>query len=765
MINSKYEWKEIDSPSVDDLTSLVSKTQLSPIIIKLLAQKGFTSQTEIEDFLKPTGKNIHDPFLLHDMDKAVERIQDAIMNGERIVIYGDYDADGITSTAVMYETLEQLGANVSYFVPDRFEDGYGPNLNEYKKLAATGMQLLITVDNGVTGVNEVQYLANQGIDTVITDHHELPEKLPDAFAIVHPDYPGSQYPFKHLAGVGVAFKVACALLEEIPEELLDLVAIGTVADIVSLTNENRDLVSFGIKALQSTGRLGLLALFDVAKIDQTQLNADTIGFMLAPRLNALGRMENAKQGVQLLTTLDDQEAKQLAAHTQQLNEKRQDLVAKITIEASNKLDDKHLVNVIVGEDWHEGVLGIVASRIAEQTHKPTIVLTQTSTGIYKGSGRSVGNFNLFNAFDSHRKIFENFGGHAKACGISIKADNLGVLQVIADQEAENQHFDPSQKEELTIAEQIKLSDVNVALINEIEQLAPFGEDNPRPVFAIQFANPQLSLMGNQQQHFRLDKIVNGQKISAIKFNALKEEIQTLQTSSLQGLWIAGELAVNQWKGKVFPQIKIKDLRTSSKAEKFVIQRSSQLTQEMFAADEIYGFFDSRVEKQVSESVNHHIRHINLNAQQEITAKKLVIVDCPNSLDSFKKVMQHLHVNQIVLKCYSRHDFSQVPMPSHADFVKLYRFTSTHHDLNLRNEIKHIAEYLNFDQSILIFMLQVFFEVGFVKIENGLLTGTPSQKHVDLTKANRYQAQVKLIEAQKKFIHSSDEDLINWLNEL
>lgn len=772
MITSKFDWKSVDCNFTEQqINELAEELHHSPLLIKLLVQRGLTNSNEIKDFLEPQGQHVHDPYLLYDMEKAVDRIQQAIIENQKIYIYGDYDADGITSTSVMYETLLQLGADVHFFVPDRFKDGYGPNLSEYQKLEEQGMQLLITVDNGVSGYDEVKYLMDKGIDVIITDHHELPEKLPLAYAIIHPMHPKGDYPFKSLAGVGVAFKVACALLDDIPQEELDLVAIGTVADVMPLTDENRDLVSFGIRELQTTMRPGLNALFEVTKTAPDEIDGDTIGFTIAPRLNSLGRLENASAGVKLLTTLDEDEAQKLAQHTHDLNQERQSLVATISKEAEQILANQtgeHLVNVIAGENWHEGVLGIVASRIAEKTKLPTLVLTLTEDGIYKGSGRSVEGFNIFQAFDSHRKIFESFGGHAQACGLSIKPDNLSGLQVIADQEAANQHFDGEQKPILEINEELPADSITVDLINELNLLAPFGNGNEHPTFEITgIHNPQVRIMGDQGQHYRINFQTQQGALAGVEFNADEDRIQQLQTETLDGVTLAGELSLNRWRGKVSPQVQISDLKVENEIEsskvKFIDKRFLNLEGAQFSQDEVYGFFDQRLMTKVMRQVNPNIKIILLGEQNDITADTIVIVDCPPSISKFEKVIKKLHVKQIVLKCYTQHNIASKSLPNRQDFGKLYRFTSTHHDINLREDLEKLANYLNFDKESLIFMIQVFSEVRFVKIENGLLTGIPANQRVDLTKTQMYQARVAQMQAQQLFLNSNMSDLLKRLN--
>ena len=333
LIDAKKEWQEIELSENEYLDELIEETGFPKIVLQILMERGYDSLEAINNFLDPDARGLYDPNFMHDMELGVDRIQQAIMNGEKIVIYGDYDVDGITSTALMYETLEELGAEVEYYIPDRFKDGYGPNVEVYKRLIDEGVSLIVTVDNGVAGHEAIDYANQHGVDVVITDHHELPETLPDAYAIIHPRHPEGDYPFGELSGVGVAFKVAAALLEELPQDVLDLVALGTVADLVSLTGENRILVKYGLQLLQQTMRPGLQSLYKVAGIEVPTITEETIGFSLAPRLNALGRMENGSLGVELLTTLDEERAEELAKTTNQLNIKRQEEVNKIVEES------------------------------------------------------------------------------------------------------------------------------------------------------------------------------------------------------------------------------------------------------------------------------------------------------------------------------------------------------------------------------------------------------------------------------------------------
>ena len=367
MMEARYAWELSQNKDQQLAKELQEQCQLSPLLAQLLVQRGIDSVQAAKRYMDPQLAELHDPFELHDMQKAVDRIQAAVANGEKIVVYGDYDADGITSTAVMYETLDEVGAQVEFFIPHRFTDGYGPNLDEYQRLIDGGAQLIVTVDNGVSGAKEIEYANSRGVDVVITDHHELPAQLPEAAAIVHPKFPGSEYQGGDLSGVGVAFKTAWALTEEFPQEMLDLVAIGELADLVDVTGENRALITWGLKQLRQGMRPGLHQLVKLAKLNEDRLTDQDVGFGIAPRLNALGRIDDASEGVLLLTTMDDREGKEIAQEVENANQTRQQLVAKITDEALKQARSAENADrstlVLLGHEWHQGVLGIVASRI------------------------------------------------------------------------------------------------------------------------------------------------------------------------------------------------------------------------------------------------------------------------------------------------------------------------------------------------------------------------------------------------------------------
>ncbi|KRL04724.1 single-stranded-DNA-specific exonuclease [Liquorilactobacillus oeni DSM 19972] len=769
MFEPHYLWKKNHTEhSLEKIKQIEEEFGLSSFAAGLLLDRGLDSSDKVQQFLNPSFENLVDPFLMNDMKKAVERIQTAIVSGQKIIVYGDYDADGLTSTAVMYEGLLQLGADVAYYIPDRFKDGYGPNKEAYQKLIADKTELIVTVDNGISGNEAITYAKENNVDVIVTDHHELPERLPPAFAIVHPRYPGKIYPNPQLAGVGVAFKVVCALLEEVPQELLDLVAIGTVADLVPLIGENRTLVQLGLHELRQTQRIGLQALVQAAKINPEIIDEEKIGFGIAPRLNSLGRLENANLGIALLTTLDSSEAAEIAVHVEKLNQQRQKLVETITIKALAKLKSQsvpHLVNVVAASGWHEGVLGIVASRLVEKTGRPTLVLTINSeSDVAKGSGRSVESFHLFKALDAHRKLYSSFGGHHMACGISLAANRLPLLQEILDKEAQKQKLDERQKPVLQIAAELPLDGINKKLITDLKKIAPYGPENPKPIFSFtDYKLTDVRFLGQKKNHVKLTLTGNKVQLDALAFSIEDHKNEIIVEA--EDMKFCGKLGENTWKGRTKPQILICDMGNSR--PDFKDLRTNRLSPELFKKSGTYFFFNQRIQQKL-------VPFLPQNAEMVIGLKKLpatpsfdelIIVDCPPSLKDLKKLLQVASYKKLVAIFYPYKPVYASGMPTRDELARVYRFAISHHNIDLKGQMQQVADYLQVKKELLIFMLQVFFEVGFVKIENGLMTGYPAHQTVNLKETPSYRSRQQLLKAEKTLLMSKTTDLKKWLFKL
>lgn len=551
-------------PAVIDplaLQRLKKEVDLPDIILSILMNRGYRDAESLEKFLHPDLARLTPPSAFYDLKKAVARIEKAIDQEEKITIYGDYDADGVSSVALLVDTFLTLGIEVDYYIPNRFTDGYGPNMDRYREIVANGTQLLITVDNGITGVDEVAYAQSHGVDVIVTDHHDLPPKLPEAYAIIHARHPKSTCSFGYFAGVGVAFYLAWGLLGELPLEMTDLVAIGTVADVMPLKSDNRLLVAAGLQQMQQQARPGLTALAQQAKISLAHANTRMIGFNLAPRLNSLGRLASGQPAVELLTTLDTARAQALAEQTEKTNRQRRELVQKVYQTALTQITDKKpAALVLAGEDWPEGVLGIVASRLVDDYHCPTLVLSiNKKTKQAQGSGRSVGDFDLFAALNVFRDHFLKFGGHAGAVGLTLKSDEIKSLRIHLQTQAQK-NMDQIQK---VSAQQIdyqlkpvQIEQMTPDFVQKLDQvMGPTGEGNPAPIFDLsQLTWRRWQAIGKTQQ--TLKGTVN-QHVEAISFKA-GELAQQLVSAKLPPR-VIGTLSINEWRNQRKVQVNLLDV--------------------------------------------------------------------------------------------------------------------------------------------------------------------------------------------------------------
>jgi len=481
----------IIAPTSSDKTKALSdKLNIPLIIAQLLANRNITKPDEAHAFLHADLSSLHDPFLLKGMGKAVSRIRKAVSKGEKILIYGDYDVDGVTSTALLSRVLKKLGANTAEYIPNRLEDGYGLNLRAAQDAYRKNAKVIITVDCGINAQKEIEYLNSLNIDTIVVDHHRLETHLKvPAYSIINPLQDGCEYPFKNLAGVGLAFKLACALLDKNAHQLrghLDLVALGTISDVVSQLGENRILTKYGLDILGESEKVGIRELIRASSLNKKVINAGHVGFVLGPRINAAGRIGSADLALRLLTTEDTQEARSLADILNRENRSRQKLQNDVYEEAINKINKEinfkdHKVIVLSNEGWHPGVIGIVASRVAEQFYRPTIMISLNKNK-GRGSARSIRNFHLFNAVSKCTEFLDSFGGHEGACGLTILPKFItkfrDYINEVADKMLSPEDLEPVLEADM----KIPLHRLSANIINQIEKLSPFGPKNPEPLF-------------------------------------------------------------------------------------------------------------------------------------------------------------------------------------------------------------------------------------------------------------------------------------------
>ena len=487
----------------------------TPFTAALLLHRGITSDEEARAFLHPEKQPFHDPFLMRDMEKAVSRIEQAIEAQERIVVYGDYDVDGITATSLLCRNLRHLGADAAYFIPHRQKDGYGLHKETLDEITASGAALIITVDCGISAVEEVAE-AKKKVDIIITDHHLPGKELPAAFAVIDPHRADCPYPDKNIAGVGVAFKLCQALWQKMRGKAftgdLDIVALGTVADVVPLLGENRKIVQQGLRVLKKSKRPGIQALLAVTELQEKEITAGHIGFVLAPRLNAAGRLASALRGVELLLTEDGEEAQAIAEELDAANRERQAVEQEILQAAEKQIEEIDVkrahVLVLHGEGWHPGVIGIVASRIVERYYRPTVIIAEED-GIGKGSCRSIRGFHMFEALSACGEHLLGFGGHAQAAGLSLRSADVAsfreAMEAYAAKVLTEEDFVPILEIELELAPE----KITEQLMTEIKLLEPYGMGNPKPLFASHGVRGSYAQrIGKEGQHlkFALDGV-------------------------------------------------------------------------------------------------------------------------------------------------------------------------------------------------------------------------------------------------------------------
>ena len=738
MIIPTYNWQFAPQVEDADFTKIAKKAGLGPEAARLLFSRGIKDEDSLTRFLAPSLDDLHDPYLLHDMDKAVNRIRRAIEQGEFILVYGDYDADGMTSASILKETLEQLGAECLVYLPNRFTDGYGPNASVYKYfIEQQGISLIVTVDNGVAGHEAIDLAQSMGVDVVVTDHHSLPEVLPDAHAIVHPEHPESDYPFKHLAGCGVAFKLACALLEEVQVELLDLVAIGTIADMVSLTDENRIMVQYGLEVLRNTQRLGLQELFEIAGISSSDLTEETVGFQLAPRLNALGRLDDPNPAIELLTGFDDEEVREIALMIQDKNEERKEIVQAIYEEAKSLVDPNKSVQVLAKEGWNPGVLGIVAGRLLEELGQTVIVLN-IEDGRAKGSARSIEAVDIFEALNPHRELFIAFGGHAGAAGMTLEVEQLDTLSEILETYVKDKGIDAKGKNTLYLDEELDLECLSLETVKSFERLAPFGMDNQKPVFYIRdFQVENARSMGAGDSHLKL-KISKGN--ASFEVVAFGQGSKVTEFSQVKQLELAVTLSVNQWNGQTTLQLMMVDARVDGIQLFNIRSKSVELPEGVPVLD-----FTSDLPEMLSSPA-------------------IVVKNIPEDLSLLKQVLQEQDFSAVYFKNDIAKAYYLTGYGTREQFAKLYKTIYQFPEFDIRYKLKDLSAYLKIEQILLVKMIQIFEELGFVTIENGVMKVNKDAAKRDIAESQIYQNLKRTVKDQEMMALGTVQEIYDFLME-
>lgn len=760
MLKSEKKWSYIENDEA--ASEILADLHIEEITKKLLIQRGIKTKEAAQAFLKPNLDQLIAPEHLKDIEQTRVRIKTAIEKGERILVYGDYDADGVTSTTLMIEALEELGAYCDFYIPNRFTEGYGPNEEAFRQAKDAGVSVIITVDNGISAVHEANVAKELGIDLIITDHHEIQDELPDAFSIIHPKV-SLNYEFKELAGVGVAFKLAQYLLGYFPEQYLDLVAIGTVADMVPLVSENRVLTKFGLDALTHTKRPGLIALKNLVNIEGEATETD-IGFLIGPRLNAVGRLQDASLAVDLLRADDLQEAEMIAEEVQQLNQERQKIVTQITKEITDKLDEEdELPNVLIVSDpsWNEGVLGIVASQLVRRYDRPAIVLRELAEeGLLKGSARSIQAFDLFTHCMKANDLFSGFGGHAQAAGMTLPIENKEKLFEHLNREISDTLSEDDFKEQLQIAETLQITEMTEELVAEINALRPYGMGNEKPLFQIQGVPEEVRQLGQKRNHLKFQFNENNHQVEGIGFQKghLFDEIAPHSEVEM-----VGELGINEWNGFRKVQMIIRDIQVNE-WQLFDYRGRSEFPVEPELETTKVIYMHEKTKAQFSDFKTWHYNDIQEEIYTNEQIKSLVLCDLPHHLTELQEIIQTIRPERIYAYFYTEASSYLNKIPSREEFKKIYTLIYQRKTLHLANEQNAIIRYMNWRKETLEFVLRVFKDLQFIEVDGPYIKRVDAPAKQPLESSKEYQrAEAKRV-VEEVLYYSSYNDLKQWFNE-
>ncbi|WP_108669477.1 single-stranded-DNA-specific exonuclease RecJ [Peribacillus acanthi] len=774
MLRSKTRWK-VQLPNEEKANVLSAQLKIAPLVAKLLVNRGMDTLESARSFLFPEETPFHDPFLLKGMDLAVNRIHRAIDRKEHIRIFGDYDADGVSSTTVLMETFKKLNANVDFYIPNRFSEGYGPNETAFRLAKEEGVSLLITVDTGISAIHEAEVAKNLDLDYIITDHHEPGPILPEALAIIHPKLEDSSYPFKDLAGVGVALKLAHALLGEVPNDLLEIAAIGTISDLVPLFGENRLIASKGIQNMKTTSRPGLRALFKVAGIEPSSLNEESIGFGIGPRINAAGRLGDADPAVELLLTDDFETAYYIANEIDGLNKERQALVQQITSEAIQEVEenwpiDENSVIVVGKEGWNSGIIGIVASKLVDRFYRPAIVLSfDREKCLAKGSARSIEGFDLYQNLSKCRELLPHFGGHPMAAGMTLKIEDVGELRErlneLAIQQLTEEDFVPVTKlDTVTTVEEITLES-----IAQMDRLAPFGMGNPKPKVLIEDAKiSTIRKIGADSNHMKLMLEHNGFSLDGIGFG-LGELVDHI--SPISSISVVGDVSINEWNNIRKPQIYLHDVLVNNwQLFDFRSSKKIDTTLEKIPKDNrLLIVFNQKTYENLQldsyQSETVVLLEKIMDQPNFLNGKNIVLIDLPSNLSQLNTLFQcgkpervyvHFHQEQ-------HHFFSTMPTRDH--FKWMYALIKKKGSFDVHKYSDDIAKHKGWSRDTVDFIVKVFFELDFVTIENGFISIKEQAVKRDFHESPSYKEKKEQFQLENDLLYSSYGQLYQFIESL
>ena len=740
----KYNWiyPNYDENFIKELESY----SISENIAKILNARNITDMTSVKKYFSDEYEEGYDPFLMHDMQKAVDRINEAIENEERILVYGDYDADGITSTVLLVETLISMGANVSSYIPNRFEEGYGPNKEAFTKIIDSGITLIITVDNGIAGVEEVDLANELGCDVIVTDHHKIQDTIPNAYAIIHPEHPEGDYPFKKLAGVGVAFKLAHALLEIFPDFLLDLVAIGTIADMVSITDENRIFVKQGLELINDDPRIGLKMLLELSGID-TKIDEQTVGFYIAPKLNSIGRMDSAKLGLTFLMAEEPVTARALAEQIEQYNIQRKQVTEDIVKDVISKIEnsEKKQKNVImVSGEYHEGVLGIVASNIVEKYQKPVFIMNEKE-GVLKGSARSIFDFNIYVAMNKISDLFLAFGGHTLAAGFSFEKSNFEKIQEFLDNEFEKFKQNNDLKANKNIDIVTSLEDISYQFINSLDALKPYGMDFEKPTVLIENAMVlNKAYFGSEKQYLRLTIADEVGNLDCITF---KDSVTFDKVEKNDIIDLLCNIDKNNFNGRTKLQAHIIDINI----KEFLFEDLRFINYDIANID----INCLKLSKHKDDKDNNFYQYKDLDSLIDREFEYIYLLDIPTSKEYLYKII-NLKPKKVFLICEEKQVLSDVYLIDKNRLIKLFNLilSTNNKQINVAQQLDKLLVVLKTNVDSLKIMIQIFKELELINFINNTIILNPDYKTVDLKKSSSFIRMENIFEVENLLLKES-----------
>lgn len=752
MIQSKYKWvtKKTDNVITEDT---IKAFNITPLMQSILESKGITSYEDIDQMLNAKTVS-HDTARLSDIQRATNRIQQAINAKEPILVYGDYDADGVTSTTILVQTLKKLGAIVGWYIPNRFSEGYGPSEVAFKNAYDEGVKLIITVDNGIQGHHEIDMVQQLGVDVIVTDHHEMGDTLPNAYAIIHPMHPDYDYPFQYLCGAGVALKLAQHLLEDIPDYFWVYAMIGTIADLVPMRDENRSIVRKGLKLINHNMPVALKALLNEANYDDV-VNEETIGFTIGPRLNAVGRLDDASLAAELLMTNDEDEAQFLAEQVEHFNQERKAIVQSVTEEAmimaQAQVAEGQRFLVLYQEDWHEGILGIVASRIVESYQRPTMILNIDHEKQHaKGSARSISQISMFELLSTQADLIDKFGGHHAAAGLTLAIENVETLKQALNEVMKNQYKEDALQPEKYIDATVMLDTVTVENIASLERLRPFGMQFERPLFQLNHLTiQQARAIGQQQNHLKISFVE--QKLQGLFWNEGSRIHEIMPDQHINAI---GELQINEWNGNRTPQLIVTDIHSNERQMFDYRSKNKKLPQFETTSNTCYLIHPS------SDKRHQHEYYYGEPIPNDYD--KCVFLELPLTIDDFKESLQHISASQVYVQFTHHKSIYFEGIPKIDTFKKCYKLLYQQKEVDLTKEGLNMSRFLQIEPQLLKFILKVFLDLQFITQNNGIIKIDTTATKQDISSSRIYQGRLHRIEVEKQLLYSDFPALQQWM---